>query len=321
MPVTSASATFRSPALLPDERRYGATGPGRPVNGRRPAGSPNRLAQPARGDGAVRVAPMADPVGAVDPARPGPAARTFRHVRLRDAEFRGTGLTGVRFRGVELDGVVLRGAYLKDVEVHGEIEGLTVNGVDVAAYVRAELDRRDPERVLLRPTDADGFRRAWDLVERRWAGTVDRAAGLDPELLHRSVEGEWSFVETLRHLVFATDSWVRRAMLGDPAPWDPLDLPWDEMRDTPGIPRDRTARPSLDTVLALRRDRMATVLEVFGRLTDADLDGHTEPVDAPGWPRPDRYPVRLCLETVLTEEWEHRLFAERDLDVLAGPAS
>jgi hypothetical protein len=26
----------------------------------------------------------------------------------------------------------------------------------------------------------------------------------------------WSFIETLRHLVFATDSWIRRAMLGDP---------------------------------------------------------------------------------------------------------
>jgi len=45
-----------------------------------------------------------------------------------------------------------------------------------------------------------------------------------PELLHERVDDEWSFVETLRHLVFATDAWVRRAILGQPSPWDPLDL-------------------------------------------------------------------------------------------------
>ena len=46
-------------------------------------------------------------------------------------------------------------------------------------------------------------------------GRAERARGIDPGLLHRSVDGEWSFIETLRHLVFATDAWVRRAMLGD----------------------------------------------------------------------------------------------------------
>lgn len=41
---------------------------------------------------------------------------------------------------------------------------------------------------------------------------------MDPELLHERVEGEWSFIETLRHLVFATDAWVKRAILGEPHP-------------------------------------------------------------------------------------------------------
>jgi hypothetical protein len=65
---------------------------------------------------------------------------------------------------------------------------------------------------------------------------------MQPELLHESVDGEWSFIETLRHLACGTDSWIRRAVLGDPSPWDALDLPWDEMPDTPGVPRDRDAR-------------------------------------------------------------------------------
>ena len=88
------------------------------------------------------------------------------------------------------------------------------------------------------------------------------------------------------------------------------------MRDIPGVPRDRAARPSLDAVLALRRDRMATVRLVVDGLTDKSLAGQTTPVEAPGWPGPDSYPVRGCLRTVLNEEWEHRRYAERDLTTL-----
>lgn len=54
-----------------------------------------------------------------------------------------------------------------------------------------------------------------------------RARCLSPGRLHESAGGEWSFIGTLRHLVFATDAWIRRAILGDPSPWHPRDLPWD----------------------------------------------------------------------------------------------
>jgi uncharacterized protein YjbI with pentapeptide repeats len=240
----------------------------------------------------------------------------FVRVDLTGAEFRDADLSRARFRGVAFHGVVMSGAELGNVRIDGEIKNLVINGVDVAPLVEAELDRRDPERARMRPTDPAGFGEAWDIVERLWAGTVERARGLDPELLHQSVDGEWSFIETLRHLVYATDAWVRRAILGDPAPWDPLDLPWDEMPDTPGTPRDRDARPSLDEVLALRRDRMATVRTVIDGLTDASLGARTEPVVAPGWPPPESFEVRECLLVVLNEEWYHRQFAERDLDAL-----
>jgi hypothetical protein len=173
----------------------------------------------------------------------------------------------------------------------------------------------------MRPTDPAGFRETWDVMERLWGDTVAPARRLDPALLHESVDGEWSFIETLRHLVFATDSWIRRAILGDASPWAPLDLPWDEMPDTPGGPRDRDVRPSLDEVLELRRDRMSTVRELLNGLTDESLNGHTEPVEGPGWPESRSYPVRECVLTVLNEEWEHRLYAERDLAVLEARAS
>src|SRR4029450_12262301 len=126
----------------------------------------------------------------------------------------------------------MRGVELVDVDIHGEIERLTINGVDVGPLVEAELNRRYPDRAKMRPKDPAGFREAWDILERLWAETVARASRLDPELLHESVDEEWSFIETLRHLVFATDSWVGRGILGDPSPWHPPDLPWGGRRET-----------------------------------------------------------------------------------------
>lgn len=210
----------------------------------------------------------------------------------------------------------MRGVEFYNVDIQGEITNLTINGVDVGPLIDAELNKRYPVRAKMRPTDAAGFRDAWDIVERLWADTVERARRLQPELLHESIGGEWSFIETLRHLVFATDSWIRRAILGDPSPWDALDLPWEEMPDTPGVPRDRDARPSLETVLALRRDRMSTVREVIEGLTDESLGEQTAPVEGPGWPASRSYPIRKCLLIILNEEWEHRLYAERDIEVL-----
>jgi DinB superfamily/Pentapeptide repeats (8 copies) len=242
----------------------------------------------------------------------------FDDLDLSGSVFRIADLTGVRMRDVYLKDVKISGAVLSGVDISGDISGLQINDVDVGPLVEAELDRRYPERALMRPDDPDGYRLAWDALERLWAGTVDKARMLDPALLHEQVDGEWSFIETLRHLTFATDCWVRRALLGDPKPWHPLGLPWDEAPDADGVPRDRSARPSLDEVLALRRDRMGTVREVLGALTAERLAGDTVPVEGPGWPEPVSHAVKRCLRAVLNEEWEHRLYAERDLAVLAA---
>jgi hypothetical protein len=225
----------------------------------------------------------------------------FERVDLTGAQVRHARVFDASFRNVGFKNVVMRGVELQDVHIYGELENVTINGIEVWPLVSAELDRRNPDRAKMRPTDPAGFREAWDVVERIWDETVTRARRLDPALLHESVDGEWSFVETLRHLVFATEAWVRRGILGDPAPWHPLSLPWDDMADTPGVPRDRSARPSLDEVLALRADRMATVRTVVDDLTDASLTADTVPVEGPGWPPPVSFPVRDCLLVVLSE--------------------
>jgi hypothetical protein len=236
---------------------------------------------------------------------------------LSGSRFERVNLSGSRFRSVDMTGVVMRGVELVDIEISGYARNVRINGVEVMGLVQAELDRRYPDRVRMRPSNPAGFVEAWSLVERLWAGTVERARALDPALLHESVDEEWSFIQTLRHLVFATDSWVRRAILGDPAPWHPLGLPFDDLPESPVVPRDPDARPGLDEVLVLRHERMADVRRVIEGLTDESLAAFTTPVDAPGWPPPRAYSVKQCLSVLLNEEWEHRLYAERDLAALS----
>jgi hypothetical protein len=109
-------------------------------------------------------------------------------------------------------------------------------------------------------------------------------------------------------------------ILGDPMPWNRLDLPWEAAPDWPEIPLDREARPPLDAVLAVRRDRQAMVARVIDQLTDEQL-ASTVSQTAPGWPRSDAFAFKDCLLVVLNEEWEHRLFAERDLAKLEVAAT
>jgi uncharacterized damage-inducible protein DinB len=247
------------------------------------------------------------------------AGSHFQLAQLGGVDFRFCSFEGTQFRIIEMNGVKMRGVELQDVEISGDIGNLKVNGVEIGPLVEAELDRRYPERARMRPTDAAGFREAWDIIERLWDGTIERARHLDPELLHESVDGEWSFIQTLRHLVLVTDGWVRRAILGEASPFHPLGWPWDDPDTRPlpaGITRDRDARPSLDEMLKLRRDRMATVREVVAGLTDESLDAETKPVEADGWPESRSYRVRRVLLHLFHEEWEHRLYAERDLAAL-----
>jgi uncharacterized protein YjbI with pentapeptide repeats len=161
------------------------------------------------------------------------------------ARFHEQDLTGAQIRGAVFNGSRMRGVELVDVEISGELQNVVVNGVDIAPLVEAELNRRMPERAKMRPDDSDGFCEAWAILERLWKGTVARAMTLP--------------IETLRHLNFANAAWVDRMVLGNASPWHPLDLPWDEAPGWDGIPWDREARPSLDVVLTVRRERQAMV--------------------------------------------------------------
>ena len=244
----------------------------------------------------------------------------FEDVYLTGAYFHGVDLTGARFRLVDMTGVTIRGADLVDMEISGQIESLRINGVDVAPLVEAELDRRYPGRAKMRPSDAAGYREAWDVLEPLWQQTVARARDLDPELLHQRVDGEWSFVETLRHLVFATDRWAGYMILDKPVPYHPLGLPqpgYTTPADAAALGIDLGARPHLAEVVEARGIRMTMVRGIVDGLTDDDLGRECPRLPAPEYPEETRS-VGLCLGVVMREECEHRRYAVRDLVVLGS---
>jgi hypothetical protein len=247
----------------------------------------------------------------------------FRDVDLSDSTFEDVDLSRARFKNVLIRDAVLRGVWGERVEIDGDIDSLLLNGIDVIPMWRAELCRQHPEYALLSPTDADGYRLAWPKLEELWAETIARARRLPEELLHERVDDEWSFIETQRHLVFATDAWILRAVLGAPRPYHPLGLAHDEMDKLPGagVPYDPDARPSLDEILAVRAERMGVYRDVLAQLTDEQLAGTTTPVLEPGYPESEAFPVDRCLRCILSEEWWHRRFAERDLAVLEARAA
>jgi len=240
----------------------------------------------------------------------------FVHTDLTGARFRKVQLNDARFRMVDLSGVVMRDVSLSGAAIDGEIDGLHINGVEVAPLVEAELTRREPARALRAASDPAGLRAAWTALEHSWAASYDRVADLPAEAVAISVEEEWSFAQTLRHLVFVTDAWLG-AILGNDRPFHPWGMPFTDLPefvDRPaGIGIDMDATPSYAQVLDLRADRVARVREF---LTEVSPQRLSEECEGPIWMGGQRLSVLRCLRVILNEECEHHRFAERDLDLI-----
>ena len=226
-------------------------------------------------------------------------------------------LTGAEFRESDLSGARLVGVVMQDAEIDGLVTNLVVNGVEVMQYVEAELDRRHPVRLLIRSDEPADLREAWRQLRGDWAATAERVRSMPEGSERQGVDGEWSMVETLRHLVFVHDSWFRRCVLGLTEPFTAMGLgPPSVMEQADEL--DPTARPSLDEVLTVR-DRQASEIETWlAGATPAQL-AQTAPVPEDGrWPPYAKgRSVRQCLGTVLNEEFAHHGFCARDLDKLS----
>lgn len=247
-----------------------------------------------------------------------PERRRFHGEDWRGAELVEVDLSGALLREVLLSGASLRGVMLDGADIDGSISGVTVNGVEIAPLVEAELDRRHPERRQLRPTDAAGLRRAWAVVEEFWAPALERVARMPEEARHRRIAGEWSVTETLRHLVFVTDAWLGHAVLGEERPFHPLGLPATFFHDVAALGVEAQARPSYAEVLDARRDRAERIRRFLADVTDEDVGRACGPNPSPGYPPPAERTLLHCMRVVLSEEWEHHRFAVRDLDAIDG---
>jgi DinB superfamily/Pentapeptide repeats (8 copies) len=237
---------------------------------------------------------------------------------LEGAEFTDANLSGARFRRSDLSGVVMRAVDVRGAEIEApwlfdRESMLRVNGVDVIPLVDAELDRRFPGRAARRATDPDGLRAAWAALERTWAATLERVAAMPDGTVDVSVDGEWSFAQTLRHLVMATDTWLGRAILGIEQPFHPIGEPNAEY-ETDGYDMSvfATATPSYADVLEVRAGHVAMVRDFLATVTSDDLAAVRKNPWAPEYPET----VLSCLHVILREEWEHHRYAVRDLDAI-----
>ena len=120
-----------------------------------------------------------------------------------------------------------------------------------------------------------------------------------------SVGGEWSFAQTLRHLVLATDTWLGRAVLQVEQPFHPLGLldagtagdGWD-------MSVFATRTPTYAEVLEARASRVAMVRDFPATVTPEALDATRRNPHDPDYEET----TRSCLHTNLEEEWEHHRY-------------
>ena len=192
---------------------------------------------------------------------------------------------------------------------------------------RGQLDRRYPGRAQRYAEDPEGLRAAWEVLQATWADVLARAAAMPEGTVDISVGGEWTFAQTLRHLVLATDVWLRRAVLASSSR--------STRSGTAGHRRGRRRRPvglharaaDLRRGAGVRAGRVAMVRDFLAAVTAEELAANApQPLGAavPGdhalvpahdprggvgapalrraGPRPDRGPARR-LSSLVRRSW------------------
>ena len=225
---------------------------------------------------------------------------TFVKASFKGATLRFSDVSGVTMRSVDVDGL--------DIDSHDLFMGsLFVNGVDVVPLVDAELNRRFPGRELQKAQTPEGLREAWVAVQSAWGTTV---ADTPRELVDAHVEDEWSLAQTLRHLVLATDTWLRGGILRMKQPFHEIGQIFtgaEEMGFDTSI--FRTDAPAFEEVLAVRAERQQMVTDFLDTVTPELLAEERE--DPWGF---DWHPtVGDCVRVILEEEWAHLRYIRRDL--------
>ncbi|MDF1606008.1 DinB family protein [Nocardioides sp. YIM 152315] len=226
---------------------------------------------------------------------------TFVEASFKGATVRFSDVRGVTMRSVDVDGL--------DIDSHDLFLGsLVVNGVDVVPLVDAELDRQFPGRELQRARTPEGLREGWVAAQAAWQETV---AGTPRDLVDVHVEDEWSLAQTLRHLILATDAWLRGGILRVQQPFHEIGQIFtgaDEMGFDMSI--FRVDPPDYDEILEVRADRQRQVSDFLATTTAVLLvEEREDPWGGGDW----RPTVGDCMRVILEEEWAHLRYIRRDL--------
>jgi hypothetical protein len=229
---------------------------------------------------------------------------TFVKASFKGATLRFSDVSGVTMRSVDVDGL--------DIDSHDLAFGsLFVNGVDVVPLVDAELNRQFPGRELQKSQTPEGLREGWLAVQAAWQTTVDDTP---PHKVDAHVEHEWSLAQTLRHLVLATDAWLRGGILQVQQPFHEAGQIFTGAAEM-GFDMSifRADLPTYEEILAVRAERQQMVTDFLATATPELL---AEQRDNP-WGGGDWHPsVGDCLRVILEEEWAHLRYIRRDLALL-----
>ena len=230
---------------------------------------------------------------------------TFVKASFKGATLRFSDVSGVTMRAVDVDGL--------DIDSHDLFFGhLYVNGVDVVPLVDAELNRQFPGRELQKSQTPEGLREGWVAVQAAWATTV---ADTPRELVDAHVEDEWSLAQTLRHLVLATDAWLRRGILRIEQPFHEIGQIFTGAAEM-GFDTSmfRTDEPTYEEILEVRAERQQLVTDFLATATPELL---AQERDNPWGGGDDWHPtVGDCIRVILEEEWAHLRYIRRDLALL-----
>src|SRR3954447_1428142 len=223
------------------------------------------------------------------------------HASFKGATVRFSDFSGVTMRSVNVDGL--------DIDSHDLFFGhLIVNGVDVVPLVDAELNRQYPGRELQKARTPEGLRAGWVAVQAAWEHLV---ASTPPGLVDAHVDDEWSLAQTLRHLILATDAWLRGAVLGIQQPFHEIGQIFTSAEEM-GFDMSifRTDPPDYDEILGVRAERQQLVTAFLATATgDLLAEERHNPWGYGDW----RPTVGDCVRVILEEEWAHLRYVRRDL--------